>query len=321
MKFSIIISVQPLLAFLIPAKPFWPYFAGTAVLVIGLATIVRNGSLKTRGLDRAVALGPLFLAIAMAVFGADHFVAPKIVAAMVPSWIPFHWFWVYFIGVALIAAALSLVTKQHSALAASLLSAMLFSFVLLIHTRNVVAYPHKRILYAVLLRDLSFSAGALACALAQAGESANRRFHWVNALLRYVIGVSTVVFGVEQFLFPELVPVVPLILQVPRWIPGHLFLAYLTGVVMIASGLSIAFNWKARQAATWLGIAVFVVVLLIYLPIMAANWSDVANGLNYFVDTLAFGGAALLLAGALPSGERAEAPSVNRAQSAMKAAV
>jgi hypothetical protein len=41
-------------------------------------------------------------------------------------------------------------------------------------------------------------------------------------------------------------------------------------------------------------------VLFVYLPIMASNLSDIGNGLNYVVDTLAFGGTALLLANALP---------------------
>lgn len=41
-------------------------------------------------------------------------------------------------------------------------------------------------------------------------------------------------------------------------------------------------------------------VLLVYLPIMASNLSDIGNGLNYVVDTLAFSGTALLIANALP---------------------
>jgi hypothetical protein len=38
----------------------------------------------------------------------------------------------------------------------------------------------------------------------------------------------------------------------------------------------------------------------LYLPIVAVIPSDIGNGLNYFADTLLFGGAALLLADALP---------------------
>jgi len=320
MKFPSGLFFQPAAALLIPGRVFWPYFAGAAILIIGLARIIKGELRQTRGIDRAIAFGPLFLAIPMAVFGADHFMTPKFVATLVPSWIPAHLFWVYFVGTALIAAALSMVTGKLSALAAALLSAMLLCFVLLMHVPHLAAHPHNRILFAVLLRDSSFSGGALACALALAQESTKSRLHWMTAIVRYVIAVSTAVFGVEHFLFPEFVPVVPLELPMPSWIPGHLFLAYVTGAVLLASGLAIAFNWKARLAATWMGIVVFVIVMLVYLPIMIANVSDIDNGLNYLVDTLGFSGSVLLLAGILPGREHANARVVS-GDSAARAAV
>lgn len=218
-----------------------------------------------------------------------------------PSWIPAHLFWVYFVGTALIAAALSIVTKKHSVLAASLLSAMIFSFVLLIHVPNFAANPHNRFLFAIPLRDSSFSAGALAYALAHADNWPKSISNRIGIVVRYVIAISTVVFGIEHFLYPDFVPVIPLKQPMPSWMPGHLFLAYLTGAVLIGAGLCLIVNWKARLAATWLGIAAFVMVLLVYLPITISKPSDIGNGLNYLVDTLAFSGAALLLAGVLPN--------------------
>jgi uncharacterized membrane protein len=137
--------------------------------------------------------------------------------------------------------------------------------------------------------------------------------------VRYIVSVTAVVFGVEHFLHPQLVPVVPLEQLMPSWIPGHLFLAYGTGVILILSGMSMVLNWKARLAATWLGIVVFAIVLLVYLPITIAKVSDVGNGLNYLVDTLAFSGSALLLAGVLPMEDRSEGPLENRGESAAAA--
>ncbi len=58
-------------------------------------------------------------------------------------------------------------------------------------------------------------------------------------------------------------------------------------------------NKKARLAATYLGIMILLVVLFVYLPILVADRSSIANGLNYFTDTLVLSGAALLLADAL----------------------
>jgi len=296
-------AVLWLMAIPVPGKAFWPYFAGAAILLVWLVRRIRAGETQSQAADRAVAFGPLFFAIPIAVFGADHFVATKIVVSVIPSWIPWHLFWAYFVGVALFAAALSLVTQKHSVLAATLLSAMLFSFVLLIHVPAFARHPHNRFALVVLLRDSSFSVGALACALAQADGWARASVRRLTVLTRSVIGVTTVVFGVEHFLFPEFVPVVPLELPMRAWIPLHLFLSYIIGVALIACGLSIVFHWRARQAATWLGIVVFAAVLAVYLPITVAKISNTDDGLNYFADTLMFGGSALLLAGALPRTE------------------
>lgn len=300
MKFPLGGLAQPVAALLIPGKAFWPYFAGAVILIIGLVRVFRAKALEAPGVNRAIAFGPAFFAMPMAVFGADHFIATRFVATLVPYWIPWHLFWVYFVGAALIASALSIVTKRHSVLAATLLSAMLFSFVLLISVPKLVASPGDRFVLAVLLRDSSFSAGALACALAQATEWPKNRLSSMTILVRYVIGVTSFVFGIEHFLHPEFVPVVPLKQLMPSGIPGHLFLAYVTGAVLVASSLAMIFRWKARAAATWLGIFIFVIVLLVYLPIMARNLADIGNGLNYLADTLAFSGTALLLARALP---------------------
>jgi uncharacterized membrane protein len=312
MKVIFILLFRAHLTSLIPGRSFWPYFAGAALLIIGLARIIKGGELHARGIDKAVAFGSLFFTVPMAVFGADHFIASKIVAATVPSWIPGHLFWVYLVGTALFAASLSIATKKHSVLAASLLSAMIFSFVLLIHVPNFAANPRNRFMFAIVLRDSSFSSGALACALAQAGECSKQKLNWLTVLVRYVIALPSVIFGAEHFLYPDFVPVVPLKQPLPSWIPGHLFLAYATGAVLIAAGFSLLFNWKARLAATWLGIFVFVIVLLVYLPIMIAKLSDIGNGLNYFADTLAFSGTALLIGGALSNEDHSAAPLTGR---------
>ena len=308
-------------ALLIPANIFWPYFAGAVVLAIGLAQIARSKNLEPPGIDKLIVFGPLFIAIPMAVFGAFHFIAAKLVAPIVPKWIPGHLFWVYFVGAALIAAGLSLASGKSAKLAAALLSAMLFSFVLLIHLPNLVKFPHNRIVFAVFLRDTSFSAGALACAFAVGAASAKSNSRGAALLFRSVIGICTVLFGVMHFRYPDVVPVIPLVAAMPSWVPAHVAVSYLIGAAMVACGLCLIFNWKARAAATWMGILVFVVVMVIYLPMMIVKFFNIEDGLNYFADTLVLSGVGLSLAGMLPVEQRAEAALENRGASAQAATV
>lgn len=294
-----------MMVFGIERTVFWPYFAGIALSIVGLAMIVGGEVQQAKGLDKVVVFGRLFLVVPMAVFGAEHFVFWKEMGPMVPSWIPWHSFWLLLVGTALIAAATSIIVKRYAGLAATLLAAMLFSFVLLIHIPNVIVTSGDRFRVAVALRDTSFSAGALAFAVAQAQQS-SRYTPAILRLVRWVIGIVSVVFGVEHFLRPQNVPVVPLEQLMPTWIPGHVPLAYVTGTVMIACGAGIVWRARARLAATWLGIYCVAIVLLVYLPMLLAKPGSIGVGMNYLADTMVFCGSALVLAEALPRDARTE---------------
>ena len=113
---------------------------------------------------------------------------------------------------------------------------------------------------------------------------------------RFFVGIPAIFFGVEHFLHPDHAPGVPLPKVTPTWIPGRLILAYVAGTVLVITGAAIVANRMSRLAATWLGIMILVLVLIVYLPITIAIPSDIGNGLNYFADTLMFGGTALMLA-------------------------
>jgi uncharacterized membrane protein len=284
----------------IPGRVFWPYFAGAMLLTIGLTIFIKNEVPQAHGLDKIMPYGRLFYTVPMVVFGAQHFTAGKFIVSIVPSWIPGHLFWVYLVGIALFASGLSIVIERQAPLAATLLGIMLFLFVVLIHIPKVVANPGDRFAWAVALRDIAFSGGAFAFAGAHTKAWPAQGRRGLVTVGRLFIAVPAVFFGVEQFLHPEFVPGVPLDKVVPTWVPGRLFWVYLAGAVLFAAGASILVNKKARLAATCLGIMILLLVLFVYLPTLAAHPSDIGNELNFFVDTLAFSGAALLLADAMP---------------------
>ncbi len=79
----------------------------------------------------------ILYACSIAFFGVQHFMYAHFVAKMVPRYIPWHLFWAYFVGVALIAAAAGIVINKMARLACILLGAMIFLFVLLIQVPTV----------------------------------------------------------------------------------------------------------------------------------------------------------------------------------------
>jgi len=182
---------------------------------------------------------------------------------------------------------------------------MFVLFVAMLHIPNIVATHGARLFWAIALRDISFGGGAFALAGGLSKLGASGGTPWLVTFGRIIVGIAALVFGVEDILHPTLVPGVPLDNVTPTWVPGHLFWAYLTGVVLVATGACILANWKARLAATYVGIMILVLMPFVFVPMLVANRSNVGEGLNLIADTLAFGGAALVLADALrgPSGQ------------------
>jgi uncharacterized membrane protein len=290
----------------LPGDVFWVYVSGCLLLLIGLIEIGKGELPHAHGLDKILPFGRLFLAIPMAVFGTEHLTDTAGIATIVPRWIPAHTFWVYLVGVALIAAAFSITTKTQARLAATLLGVMFCCFVLLIHIPNIVAQPGNRFFWAVALRDIAFGGGAFAFARSRISARSNGSVRGLVTLARFFVGVPVLFFGVEHFLHPTFALGVPLEKITPEWIPGRLFWAYLAGAVLLASGAGIVANKKTREAAAYLGIMILLLVLFVYLPMLIASPKDIVS-LNYFFDTLALSGAALALADA--NGERTAASS------------
>jgi uncharacterized membrane protein len=290
----------------VPSDVFWVYVSGCVLLVIGLIKVIKEEVPQARGLDKMLPFGRLFLVIPMAVFGTEHLTDTAGIASIVPKWMPAHTFWAYLVGSALIAAALSITLKIRARLAATLLGAMFCCFVLMIHIPNIVASKGDRFLWAVGLRDIAFGGGAFAFAASQMKARSTNGGQGLATVARFFVGIPALFFGVEHFLHPTFATGVPLQKIMPEWIPGRLIWAYLTGAVLIASGSCLVANRKTREAATYLGVMILLLVLFEYLPVLIASPVDIVS-LNYVFDTLAFSGAALVLADA--SGDRTAASS------------
>lgn len=292
-------AVMVLLA--IPSEVIWSAFVGGAVLAIGLATIFLRGDWqKAQGFDKLILFGPLFYAAPLAAFGIEHFTVTQAIASLVPAWIPWHTFWAYLVGACFIAAALSLATRIQTRLAASLLALTFFLFVALMDAPAWAQNPRDRFAVTLALRELSFSGGALALAASLSEQWRERGAHVLATIARYFVGIPVVFYSIEQFRHGNYVPGIPLERLTPTWIWGHAIWTYLAAVVYAVAGILLVVGKKTRAAATWAGLTVLFVELVVYLPIGVVDRASLDAGLNYVGDTLMFCGAVLLLAGAMP---------------------
>jgi uncharacterized membrane protein YphA (DoxX/SURF4 family) len=286
---------------------FWPCVAGLVFLILGLVA-VRKDLASAIGLDKLIALGFVFYAAPLAVFSAEHLAGARLLMPIVPPYMPGRLFWTYFVGLALLAAAFSLVLEKYLRWSAPLLAAMFFLFVLMIHIPGAIAHPKDRLFWTLVLRETSFAAGALALT---GFVIQNRHSGTLISLARLCIAIPLIAFGIEHLMHPEFAPGVPLRKLTPHWVPIPLFWAYLVGAILLISGIAILLNKRARFAATIVGLVMTLLTLLLYTPLLAiaSGPAQITEGVNYVADTLLYAGTVLLLAMALPADNHATAAS------------
>ena len=300
-----------LAAFFMDRTPSVMCAAGVALFLVALWG-VRSDFARARGLDKVVTLANLCFAIPLAVFGGLHLSAARGLMNLVPAYMPWRLFWAYFFGFALLAAAFSIATKILVRWSGLLFGFAMFLFVAMLLIPGVTANPRDRFAWTLLCRESSFGSGGwLLAGSAMLAASADRGLgsrRFTTALItvgRLVIGIGALLFGVEHFLHPANVPGVPLEKLMPAWIPGHMFISYLTGAILLMAGVCFLLNRKTRMAATYLGAWLVLLVLFVYGPILIAALGTMSTdvqveGINYFADTLLYAGAILALASALP---------------------
>ena len=279
-----------------PGTAFWMFAAGVALLLVGLAA-AKNDIARARGLDTIVALNYTCFALPLAVFGAEHFSPEKLLLNMVPAYMPWRLFWLYFVGVALIAASVSIAAQMQVRWSGLLLGVMMLLFVAMLYLPGAIS-TGDRFAWTVALRESSFGgAGWVLAGIAIGGLPGQR----LIAIGRVLIALAAIFFGVQHFLHPLGLPVVPLEKQMPAWIPARAFIDDLTGAFLILAGFCFLLNRKTRAAAAYLGAWILLLVLAIYLPVMTAALAQPGSavkieGISYFADTLLFGGVILSLA-------------------------
>jgi uncharacterized membrane protein len=264
--------------------------AGVAVLVAGLV-LVRGRSRAASGANRMVVLGPVFEAVALAIFAAEHFTAARDLMGIVPRWLPGPLFWTYFVGAAWLAAAISMIAWREVRWSASLTALLFLIIVATLDLPNVPKETHNRIFWTLTARETCFAGGAMALA-----GSVWPRARVLMPIGRVIVGLTFLFYAVEHFLFPRNVPGVPLEKMTPAWIPGAAVIAYVVGITLLVAGVGLLIRRTARLAAASAGTVLLLLTLFFYVPILATEIHSAlaVEGMNYVGDTLLFAATALL---------------------------
>jgi uncharacterized membrane protein len=268
--------------------------AGVAALAVGLF-LVRARFGGTSGAGRVLVLGPVFEAVALAIFATEHFLAARDLSGIVPRWLPGPLFWTYFVGAALLAAAISFIAWRCVRWSASLLALLFLIIVATIDLPNLPRHTHERLFWTLTVRETCFAGGAmvLAGSLWPRGRRAGAT---LTSLGRLFVACTFVFYAAEHFLFPRFVPGVPLEKMTPAWVPAPTLLAYIVGTTLLAAGVGLMIRRTRRVAAASAGTVLVLLTVFFYVPILLTEIRSplAVEGVNYVGDTLLFAATALL---------------------------
>ncbi|HTG35014.1 MAG TPA: hypothetical protein VLB76_19025 [Thermoanaerobaculia bacterium] len=133
-------------------------------------------------------------------------------------------------------------------------------------------------------------AGALREDEADRSSALARLFRSLTPLSPLFLGGFLILGGIQHFVYADFV-----MKLVPSWIPGSRFWVYLTGIALIAGGVSLLIPKTRRLAATMVGIMILLWVVLLHIPRAMANPQNAGETSGIF-EALALSGAAFILA-------------------------
>jgi uncharacterized membrane protein len=119
-------------------------------LALGAAAFVLAGafggdaslSLSKASWRPAVLSGRIVFALCLVVFGWQHFRYVRFLVTLVPAWIPWHGFWIYFTGTAFVAVGLAMLTGILERLGLVLLGLMFALWFVVLHLPRALVNVH-----------------------------------------------------------------------------------------------------------------------------------------------------------------------------------
>jgi uncharacterized membrane protein len=232
--------------------------------------------------------GKYIFAIPWMVIGVQHFMYPDFLENLVPDYMPFRLFWVYFTGVGMIAAAASIIINVKSELAAVGLGVMLTCFIIQLHIPIISADVSNIQSWTRALQDLTI----VSIAFMLSGRN-----ELINAT-RYIYAACIFIFGAQHFLDLKFMTA-----KAPDYLPLTFIWNWLLGIVLCLAGIGMFTIRFFRISALTIGISLLGFVIL-QLPSLLADIKNPIKWIIMMLELVISSGAFILISFQKRSEER-----------------
>ena len=241
-------------------------------------------------------IGQLFIALALFVFGIQHFVYLNFVTRAfppLPLWVPATHIFACLFGALLCITAFSIAFryKAHTcslwlASAIFLMFAVFLLPSLLVNLKNGFVWTNSGKALVLVGENLLIAGSTSDQTPAQ--NSVIRFLERFIPLGKYLLAGFFILAAILHFVYAEFVAML-----IPAWIPAHLFWTYFAALALIAGAIGMLIPRTAQLAAALSALMVFLWVILLHIP-RAWTIHD-ANETTALFEALTMCGMALLI--------------------------
>lgn len=112
-------------------------------------------------MKKITTIGRILFAVPFAIFGINHFLMTDYYVGMLTSFVPRGAYTIVIVGILLIAASLSILSKKYVKFSTLMLAFLLFVFIITIHIPHLINDSDKTVTIITLLKDISLMGGCL----------------------------------------------------------------------------------------------------------------------------------------------------------------
>ena len=224
---------------------------------------------------RIASVGHAIFAVTMIGLGVVGLLHPDFVPLWnpIPTGVPARELFIYFGALISLTAGIGLLVPRMSAIAARLLLATLFLWLLLFRLPNFLLGPAFQACWSVFPLAVMLAA-AWVLYVRFAADWDRKHLSVVSGnnglrIARVLYGLCLIFFGVAHF-----VDVKDTVALIPHWLPSHLFWAYFTGSAFIAAGIATLIGFCARLAVALSAIQIALFLFVVWMPIVATGSKD-----------------------------------------------
>ncbi|MGE5420408.1 MAG: DoxX family protein [Chloroflexota bacterium] len=106
-------------------------------------------------------IGRILFALPFALFGINHFLMTDYYVGLLTSFVPQGAYTIILVGLLLIGASISIISKKYVKISTIMLACLLFIFILTIHIPHLMHDEDKTATIIGLLKDISLMGGSL----------------------------------------------------------------------------------------------------------------------------------------------------------------